>query len=72
MIYEGFSLTLPEWEERLFLVEYDWISRYKQYDPDDRLSSAEVLRMLLELYDSFDDSEEFRDFVRRIYGINLQ
>jgi len=72
MIYEGFSLTLPEWEERLFPDEYIWISHYKQYDPEDRLSSAEVLWMLLEWCNIFDSPEEFRDFVRRIYGIKLQ
>lgn len=74
MVIYGFNLTLLQWQERLHEDEYIFISSYKQYDPSDRLSSYEVLGMIIEWegdLSSF-DQYELRLLVQRVYGVDLQ
>lgn len=74
MVIYGFILTLPEWQRRLHEDEYIFVSSYKQYDPGARLSSYEVLGMIMEWegdLSSF-DQYELRLLIQRVYGVDLQ
>ena len=73
VICYGFNLSLPEWRKRLHEDEYIFVSSYKQYDPSDRLSSYEVLGMIMEWegdLSSF-DQYELRLLIQRVYGVDL-